>query len=370
MTRIARLMDADPSIGGSFAANAARDLDIDASGEEMLRAAYLRPRFQTERSVAHARYEKAIAGFESVRCEMSAATATGISRTSPPWYYGFTDDTSVTLDLKTDRPLQNARIVFGGNAACRPIHRFALADAGRQPYTVSIARRIPVTDFFNYDHPLGKILSFLMEQMADLLDPDYSGQLHRSALLVQIESPEFERCGGNADVLDDIVIEPLGDSEMVVHGAHVVLNKMDILKTTFHLGRRATSVKPLSLADRKKLWCWYQAWGKYAPTEPIPEIINQASRDYGQLWSSKYPAKWLTDTTPRGNITYWKATPLNWCSEFASWAIRNGSNLSTPHVQQDGIGDNLDTWEMAGFFCTPQSVDRTDASDGDRSRMA
>lgn len=78
-------------------------------------------------------------------------------------------------------------------------------------------------------------------------------------------------------------------------------------------------------------------------------VLQAAVRDLGQsgqssTTSEKYVIKWSDWSDPE--------TKNSWCSEFASWVIREEAYLSTPLATDTGIHieDNLSVWDLWDYF--------------------
>ncbi len=107
-------------------------------------------------------------------------------------------------------------------------------------------------------------------------------------------------------------------------------------------------------------------------------IIRAAAGDYGKSWSNKYPAYWRKTCERRkgwhGLHCDWHLD--SWCTEFATWAIRQGSSLSPEHLYfaaEAGIwfddngkwispGNNIAYESLGelvrkGFYCSINSTD-------------
>ena len=140
------------------------------------------------------------------------------------------------------------------------------------------------------------------------------------------------------DLLDNISIIVESGKRVKISRVKIVLNKITICDISFSPYPEIDANNPLHLAGyiRNRRLNMLREY-----TDSSNPILHAAALEWGKSWSPKYGGVWLQNDNGE-----WYVKPVNWCSEFASWAIRQGSNLEPPIK----FGSNTGTYDIARYF--------------------
>jgi len=142
-----------------------------------------------------------------------------------------------------------------------------------------------------------------------------------------------------AECLDHTVIRPHPGHHINVKNVRMILNGTVICQKQFSSPKKITNYQPLDLTSyiRETRLGHLR---KY--TNSNNPILITAALEWGKAWNiMKYGGVWRKSVVGR-----WEEEPVNWCSEFASWVIRQGSNLHPPAK----YGRNLGSYDLARYF--------------------
>ncbi|MDP8223085.1 MAG: hypothetical protein P9L99_06980 [Candidatus Lernaella stagnicola] len=206
----------------------------------------------------------------------------------PSWYHGFNSATSVSLTVQSEAGFELSLRV-GRLAKTRPLigKRFSRSEAGVFDLEFSLAEEPPFAAY------LGPNQGDKWLQYQPLIHP-----------------PEIARWGLINDAVECLSVDALAGRFRIIH-MRVILNRHEALNKSVNISLRAGESRDLSRTLERAKRAQLEI-----EDESIHPILLIAAQHLYEAWSRRY-----------GNVWAWaKCRPMMWCTEFAAYCIRQGTN--------------------------------------------
>ena len=269
----------------------------------------------------------------------------------PNWYFGFWDDTSVTVEVAVKNPpggghfpsktLGSAIIHFGERTDDRPTLTMDITTANNGKNLKTIAEYVELdeaphldplafTHFVGYpqnnndaNEPEGILTVYNMFQWRDHWVTSTIRDEDDQTIVIRYFNP---------DLFDRVTVTITAIEEIRIHEIVITINGLDICSGPNPLLIPAGSTKKIRLKNKietdRRSRLLYNGTSSPSGTQYSSDKITNnrflqvAAGEFGKAWCRKYGSEWEKDDD--GN---WKCGPRYWCGSSALWVIRKEGSL-------------------------------------------